>query len=346
MDAARVAAGRDPLDDPLPDDPDDGGLALRDLLSHPPDPEDEEDLAMTIDVLALRIHTGADTAQVKDLMTHFFGGSLPLQPVGLSAPANQTVAPPTPDDEDTPPVPAVASNDAAPEDTASADSAATTDAAGLPWDERIHAGSKVMNADGTWRRKRGVDEATAQAVEAELRGVPQAPADAGEPEGDGDEDLEALLGGDADPGPEEWPVIGVDGDTLNVFDTAEAFEAGMVEAIGQTEGAPEVLDLWARNESTLKGLSKEARVRLRQVSDQRRTALIDAAAKAREVAPASEVDKGALRKVLQVYSKRHGAVQLRALLQQHGGARLDDIDPARYGDLMTAARSSAAGEAA
>jgi hypothetical protein len=47
----------------------------------------------------------------------------------------------------------------------------TTDANGLPWDERIHAGSKALNADGTWRTKRGVDKALVAEVEVELRGT-------------------------------------------------------------------------------------------------------------------------------------------------------------------------------
>jgi hypothetical protein len=51
-----------------------------------------------------------------------------------------------------------------------------TDATGLPWDARIHADSgkgkpKPTVADGTWRKKRGVDDATLAAVEAELRGA-------------------------------------------------------------------------------------------------------------------------------------------------------------------------------
>src|ERR1043165_8322493 len=33
------------------------------------------------------------------------------------------------------------------------------DSRGLPWDERIHAGTKATNADGSWRNKRGVDKA-------------------------------------------------------------------------------------------------------------------------------------------------------------------------------------------
>lgn len=44
-----------------------------------------------------------------------------------------------------------------------------TDSTGLPWDERIHASSKALNADGTWRTKRGVDKALVASVEAALR---------------------------------------------------------------------------------------------------------------------------------------------------------------------------------
>lgn len=44
------------------------------------------------------------------------------------------------------------------------------DANGLVWDERIHSGSRALNADGTWRTKRGVDKALVAQVEAELRG--------------------------------------------------------------------------------------------------------------------------------------------------------------------------------
>lgn len=44
------------------------------------------------------------------------------------------------------------------------------DSAGLPWDARIHAASKSKIGDGTWRMKKGVDEATKLAVVAELRG--------------------------------------------------------------------------------------------------------------------------------------------------------------------------------
>jgi hypothetical protein len=51
------------------------------------------------------------------------------------------------------------------------------DCRGLPWDARIHASTKAVNADGTWRAKRGVnDPAFVQRVEGELRQIMSAPA--------------------------------------------------------------------------------------------------------------------------------------------------------------------------
>lgn len=47
---------------------------------------------------------------------------------------------------------------------------------GLPWDERIHAGTKTKNADGGWKKKKNVDEATVAGVEAQLRAMPQSAA--------------------------------------------------------------------------------------------------------------------------------------------------------------------------
>jgi hypothetical protein len=43
------------------------------------------------------------------------------------------------------------------------------DANGLPWDERIHAGTKSKNADGSWRNRRNVPEAEYNAIVAELK---------------------------------------------------------------------------------------------------------------------------------------------------------------------------------
>lgn len=55
------------------------------------------------------------------------------------------------------------------------------DADGLPWDQRIHAsgenGAKPKNADGRWRKKRGLNDASlVAAVQAELRATLAAPA--------------------------------------------------------------------------------------------------------------------------------------------------------------------------
>lgn len=50
------------------------------------------------------------------------------------------------------------------------------DSAGLPWDEKIHSATKATNADGTWRRRRGVDDAVYNARVAELRGQATTPA--------------------------------------------------------------------------------------------------------------------------------------------------------------------------
>lgn len=45
------------------------------------------------------------------------------------------------------------------------------DAAGLPWDERIHSSTKSKIANGEWKVKRGVSPATITRVEAELRAL-------------------------------------------------------------------------------------------------------------------------------------------------------------------------------
>lgn len=51
----------------------------------------------------------------------------------------------------------------------------TADANGLPWDVRIHSGTRAVNADGSWRLRRGVDPELVKTVEAELRALMAAP---------------------------------------------------------------------------------------------------------------------------------------------------------------------------
>lgn len=46
--------------------------------------------------------------------------------------------------------------------------ASELDVAGTPWDARIHTGTKSKNADGTWRKKRGVSNELYNKVIAEI----------------------------------------------------------------------------------------------------------------------------------------------------------------------------------
>lgn len=45
------------------------------------------------------------------------------------------------------------------------------DKSGIPWDSRVHTSSRAKNADGSWRRRRGIDDATAVQVEGELKAL-------------------------------------------------------------------------------------------------------------------------------------------------------------------------------
>ena len=66
---------------------------------------------------------------------------------------------------------------------------AKLDKRGLPWDARIHAGTKSINADGTWRNLKGVDKGLLAAVEAELTALMAMPA-AGVPPNADDPNME------------------------------------------------------------------------------------------------------------------------------------------------------------
>lgn len=49
------------------------------------------------------------------------------------------------------------------------------DSRGLPWDARIHAGTKTKIADGSWKMKRGVDADVVEQVDAELTNLMEIP---------------------------------------------------------------------------------------------------------------------------------------------------------------------------
>jgi hypothetical protein len=54
---------------------------------------------------------------------------------------------------------------------------AETDSSGTVWNAEIHSSSKAKNKDGTWRRKRGIDDdAPVQQVIPPVQSVPAAPA--------------------------------------------------------------------------------------------------------------------------------------------------------------------------
>ena len=112
--------------------------------------------------------TGADAPSATPLVPAPSTAAATLFPTALAAPqASVPPAPPVP----SPPVPTAPSP--APVPTANAapvPPAGDVDSTGLPWDERIHASTKTMNADGTWRQRRGLnDPGLVKRVEAELR---------------------------------------------------------------------------------------------------------------------------------------------------------------------------------
>lgn len=67
------------------------------------------------------------------------------------------------------------------EDNAPANpNAPAVDSTGIRWDERIHSSNKAQNGDGSWRKRRGVQEALIASVEAELKAT-AAPAAQSQP---------------------------------------------------------------------------------------------------------------------------------------------------------------------
>lgn len=74
------------------------------------------------------------------------------------------------------PAAAITNVESTPAITPAAIAAAELDKEGMPWDERIHAGTKTKTAAGIWTKRKGVDDAVREAVTAELRAQYPAPA--------------------------------------------------------------------------------------------------------------------------------------------------------------------------
>lgn len=72
--------------------------------------------------------------------------------------------------------PAATADTPAPAPSATETGSVETDAAGLPWDYRIHASTKTKTADGKWKKKRSVADADRAKVEAELHQAMSIPA--------------------------------------------------------------------------------------------------------------------------------------------------------------------------
>lgn len=94
-------------------------------------------------------------------------------------PSLPNMAVPTPSVASPPmmPQPIVSSDEEDDNDAPNA-AAPDVDSNGLPWDERIHSGTKALTSTGAWKKRRGVAATTVTAVEAELRarGAAVAPA--------------------------------------------------------------------------------------------------------------------------------------------------------------------------
>ena len=139
------------------------------------------------------LFTSAEIAAKSDAPFHTIAqlqadGHLPTSAAPLAPPVPSTAAadlfataPAAPQDGQAtsappPPVPVPP----APSAPAASPSPAGVDSTGLPWDERIHSGTKAVNADGTWRARRGLNNpALVKEVEAQLRQLAGIPVSAG-----------------------------------------------------------------------------------------------------------------------------------------------------------------------
>jgi hypothetical protein len=60
--------------------------------------------------------------------------------------------------------------------TSPAPTSVELDSTGLPWDGRIHAGTKSKVASGAWMKRRGVEASEVSRIEAQLRAAMAIPA--------------------------------------------------------------------------------------------------------------------------------------------------------------------------
>lgn len=135
-----------------------------------------EGLAIIADPAAVFGGGAAVAAPLPPAVAPSIAGAVPLPIAPEAMTANTSTATPTP--AFVPPAPTAPATDAPTASVAAPmtpASAVELDSKGLPWDDRIHAGTKSKIAKGEWKAKRGVEPALTAQVEAELRARVAAP---------------------------------------------------------------------------------------------------------------------------------------------------------------------------
>jgi hypothetical protein len=100
---------------------------------------------------------------------HAGGGTNSVASASSSSPASAPPAPMTTQPSALPATTAAAAGATLP-GTTGAPIDVNHDKAGIPWDARVHSETRKLNADGTWRFRRNLDESVKTAVMAELKG--------------------------------------------------------------------------------------------------------------------------------------------------------------------------------
>ena len=123
-------------------------------------------MTVKIEISDLGNTSKGDLVKVAKFMLEFAGYSepAPVHTPQLVQPSEQVIAP----------VQHVWPEDVAP--TAAFAPGIEVDAQGMPWDNRIHSGSRAKVADGSWRQKRNLDPNLLAQVEGELRATMGLPA--------------------------------------------------------------------------------------------------------------------------------------------------------------------------
>lgn len=156
-----------------------------------------------------------DDGDIGDLLVALTGsGNAPSTSTGTGTAAPTPIPSPPISVAPTPPAPTPPSGED--DEGGEASDGAGTDSTGLPWDNRIHSTPAAKNKDGSWRKRRGLDDATFATVSAELRA-----AGAGAPQ----------------PAPLPMPAPAIDGQT-SVTAPPPPLPAPVIEAAPQPMPAP------------------------------------------------------------------------------------------------------------